>query len=389
MSFYYKSFLFISFVFLLTACTEEKKVLPKEIPAFDIDIITVKKEKLPIWIEYTGRTQASSQQEVRARVKGYLEKIYFQDGEVVTKGQKLFKIESAEYEAQLQTAEAKLRQNKASLKLAKADVNRYAPLVKEGLAPKAVFEQYQATYQEVLAKISADEAEVKDAKRQLSYSIITAPVSGKTSARRVDVGNLVGASDATLLTTIVNIDPLYAYFSPTEQAIQKIKKYASKEKLDAFIEVRDGSQSLLKREQLKGFIDFSNNSVDALTSTVTMRATIHNKEFRMLPGTFVYVNIFVTDQHSFMMVPPEVIFEDQMGKYLFVENNGTINKQLIETGFTNRYYSIIKGLKEGSRVVVSGLIKLRESMKVNATDTTDTKGIKAIIKAKNLIPKES
>ncbi len=390
MSFYYKSFLFISFVFLLTACTEEKKVLPKEIPAFDIDIITVKKEKLPIWIEYTGRTQASSQQEVRARVKGYLEKIYFQDGEVVTKGDKLFEIESAEYKAHLQTAKAKLRQDKASLKLAKADIDRYAPLVKEGLAPKAVFEQYEATYQEILAKISADEAEVKDALRQLSYSTITAPISGKISARRVDVGNLVGASEATLLTTIVNIDPLYAYFSPTEQAIQKIKKYASKEKLDAFIEVRDGSQSILKREQLKGFIDFSNNSVDPLTSTVTMRATIENKEFSMLPGTFVYVNIFVTDQHSFMMVPPEVIFEDQMGKYLFVENNGTLSKELIEIGFTNRYYSVInKGLKEGSRVVVSGLIKLRDKMKVNPTDTTDTKGIKAIIKAKNLIPKES
>jgi len=387
----YKSlsiFLLVSTIFF-TACSEEKKVVKKAPAPFPIETITVKKEKFPIWVEYTGRTKASSEQEVRARVKGYLKEIYFKDGEIVAKGQKLFKIESVESESTLTSAKAKLQKSQASLKLAKADVDRYTPLVKEGLAPRATLEQYQATYNELKAQITGDEADVASAKEQLGYSLVTAPVAGKISARRVDVGNLVGGTEATLLTTIVNIDPLYAYFSPTEEAMQKIKKFGSKEKLDAFVEVRGDSRDMLERKRLKGFVDFSNNAVDPKTSTVTMRATIENKEHNMLAGTFVYVNLFVTDQHSFIMVPPEVIFSDQLGKYLFVENNGTLTKTIIETGFSNRYYSIItNGLKDGDRVVVTGLMKLRDKMKVEAKDVTSTKGVRAILTAKNLIPEE-
>ncbi|HIC13397.1 MAG TPA: biotin/lipoyl-binding protein [Sulfurimonas sp.] len=130
---------------LFSACSEEKKTpIKKERPALVVNTVTVKNEPVPIWKQYTGMTKASSDQDVRVRVSGILEKIYFHDGQEVKKGQKLFKIQQAEYIAVLNIAKAKKHQDEASLALAKADVARYEPLVQEGLAPRATLERYQA-----------------------------------------------------------------------------------------------------------------------------------------------------------------------------------------------------------------------------------------------------
>jgi len=385
-----KAFLSALALLLLSACSEQKQAIKQEIPALPVEVIVVKKEKLPIWVQYTGTTKASSDQEVRARVSGRLEEIYFHDGDHVEKGQKLFKIEQTQYRANLNAALATKERDKASLALAKADVNRYKPLVKEGLAPRATLEQYEAKQGELKAQILADDAEIDNARLQLSYTIVKAPVSGTTSARRVDVGNIVGYTDSTILTKIVSTDPLYAYFGPSESDMQRIAKFRSKEKLDAFIEVRGSGEEILKRKRLTGFIDFSDNTVDPLTSTVTMRATISNPQSSLLPGTFVYVNIFVTDQYSFLMVPPQIIFEDQRGKYLYVATKeNTVKKTYVKTGFSSKWYiNIEEGLSSEDKIVISGLVKLRDGMKIKETDVTKDKGIKAVLKNNNLIPEK-
>jgi RND family efflux transporter MFP subunit len=269
--------------------------------------------------------------------------------------------------------------------LAIADVQRYKPLVKEGLAPRATLEQYQAKQSALKAAIEGDKANISKAKLQLSYTIIKAPISGKISARYVDIGNLVGQGESTLLTTITKIDPLYVYFSPSQSEAQMFQKYKNKEKPDAFIELKNNIEDI----RLDGFVDFSDNSVDSLTSTISMRATILNPDAKILPGTFVYVNIFINDKYKFLMIPPHIIFHDQLGKYIYVlQKDNTIKKRYIKTGYSTKYYINVKdGLKDGEKVVVSALMKLKNNIKVNPKDTTDTEGIKAILKKKNLIPK--
>ena len=379
----FSTLLFTS-IFLLSGCSEQKQQqVQKKVPPLAVEVITIKTEAIPIWKRYTGITKASSDQEVRARVSGILEKRYFKDGQVVKKGQKLFKIEQSEYIAALNAAKAKKAQDEASLALANADVNRYAPLVKEGLAPRATLEQYQAQQSGLKAAIAGDLAQINKAKLELSYTIIKAPINGRASARHVDVGNLVGQGEATLLTTIVNIDPLYAYFSPSQEDVRDFMKYKNKEKPDAFIEL-DGARKNLR---LNGYVDFSNNSVDPLTSTITMRATIQNPDYKILPGTFVYVNIFVNDKYKFMMIPPEVIFADQLGKYVYIVENNKIKRADIKTGYSSKYLtSVTSGLKDGDKLIVSALVKLKQGLDVKATDVTDTKGAKAILKQNNLIP---
>ncbi len=375
----------ISSLLLLSACSQEKQTQkPKEVAPLSVNVITVKKEPIPIWKRYTGTTKASSEQDVKARVSGILEEVYFQDGQYVKEGEKLFKIQQDEYIADLNAAKAKKAQDEASLSLAIADVNRYSPLVKEGLAPRATLEQYQAQQAGLKAAISGDIAQIEQAKLKLSYTIIKAPISGHVSARQVDVGNLVGQGESTLLTTIVNTSPIYAYFSPSNSDVSMFKKYRNKEKPYAFIEFQGAGATM----RLDGFVDFANNSVDALTSTITMRATIDNKKREVLPGTFVYVNLFVNDKYDFLMIPPETIFNDQLGKYVFIAQNNVVKRVNITTDYASKYLvSVTSGLKDGDQLIVSALLKLQPEKKVTTVDVTQTQGIQAILKENNLIPK--
>jgi RND family efflux transporter MFP subunit len=300
-------------------------------------------------------------------------------------------IEQSEYKSKLRSAKAQKEKDRAALELAKADVARYKPLVKDGLAPRATLEQYEARYGELVAMIEADDAAIQNAALELSYTLVTAPVSGQLSARRVDIGNLVGYGESTLLTTIVQTDKIYAYFSPTENDVQKIYRFRSREKLPAFIEVHGQGEDVLQRKRLDGYIDFSNNTVDPLTSTISMRATIDNKNHAVYPGTFVYVNLFITDQIDFIMVPPQALFEDQLGKYVYtVDANSTAKRTGVTTNLSSRYYtSIASGLKDGDRVVISGLMKVKEGRPLAPTDMTESKGILAVLKAHHLIPDEA
>jgi RND family efflux transporter MFP subunit len=384
----------ISALFVLlffSGCNEpEQKKEKLAPPPLSVEVVTVHKKNFPLWMQYTGMTKASSDQEIRARVSGRLQRIYFKDGAYVKKGERLFLIEQSEYKSNLLSAKAKKQQDEASLELAKADVERYKPLVEEGLAPRATLEQHEARKSELIAAIAADEAAIQNAKLQLSYTVIKAPVSGQVGTRLVDVGNLVGYGESTLLATIKQTSIIYAYFSPSESDVQKIYKFRSRKELPAFIKVRGQGEDILKRKRLDGYVDFSNNTVDPLTSTIMMRATIDNTSLSVYPGTFVYVNIFVTDKFNFIMLPPQSIFEDQLGKFVYtVDKNNTARRTSVTTNLSSRYYtSITTGLKDGDRVVISGLMKVQDGRLLKPEDVTDKKGIEAVMKAHNLIPNE-
>jgi RND family efflux transporter MFP subunit len=366
------------------ACDKENTTTTtQKTQPLQVQTITVEKKNVPIWARYTGRTRASNTQEVKARVAGVLQERYFHDGDLVHKGEKLFKIQQDEYIAALKIAQAKKLQDKAQLQLAKADVTRYKPLVKEGLAPRATLEQYEAKKASLEAALIADDANIKQAQLNLNYTIIKAPITGKISARYVDVGNLVGPGNTTLLTTIVKADPIYAYFSPSQSDVRIFSKYKDSNKPYAFIELANTNNPL----RLNGYVDFQNNTVDPLTSTISMRAVIKNPNYSLLPGSFVYVHIFISDKHPFLMIPPEVIFNDQLGKFVYIVQNNTLVRTNITTGYSSKYYvAVTQGLKDGDKLVVSSLMKLKPNLSVTSTDVTQEKGIDAILKKHNLIP---
>jgi RND family efflux transporter MFP subunit len=371
----------------LTGCSDSKKkqqaAAPPEPPPLDVEMIVAKEEPVPIWLEYTGKTEASRRIEVRARVAGILEKVLFTEGAFVEKGQKLFEIEKNTYEQALEQARAKREMDQATLDLALADVKRYEPLVEEGLAPRATLEQYMARRNELIAVVRADEAAIRDAELNLSYTDVLAPISGNISRMFVDVGNIVGFGENTVLTTMVSNDPMYAYFNPTEEDFQIMRQYGFKDKLDAIVRLPGGGQSEnLKRGPYKGQVNFSDNRVNSMTGTITMRATVDNPDLDLLEGTFVYVEVFVSDKYSLILVPPQVVLEDQRGSFLYVvDENNRVNRVDVQRGYEGRYFLYIKeGLEDGDKVVVSSLQTIRQDMKVTPTDVTAEKGVMAVFK---------
>lgn len=387
----------ISFViFLLTfslglhGCSEDQKQAetpPQAPPPLPVEIITVNEEKIPIWIEFTGKTEATKRIEVRARVAGRLDEILFQEGDYVEEGATLFVLEKDKYEATLAQTKAQLQQNRATLSLARKDVERYAPLVAEDLAPRATLEQYQAKVAELEAAIQANKAAVQEAELNLSYTEITAPVSGRISRRLVDAGNIVGYGEQTVLTTIVDDDPMYAYFNPTERQFQLMRQYKSQDMMEARVSIREKTDGLLKREALKGRVDFTDNRIDQKTGTVTMRAEVANPDHTILEGSFVYVEIMVTDKQSFIMVQPSAIQEDQRSSFVYVVGeDGKAQRVDIERGYENRHYAMITGgLKGGEKVIVSGLVKVTPGRDVQGTDVTEEKGVRAQLAEKDML----
>ena len=374
----------------LAACSEDKQeavVEKKEPPPLPVEVITVNKEAVPIWINFTGKTEATKRVDVRARVAGRLDQVLFTEGDYVEEGKTLFVLEKNTYQAALDQARAQRQQNQASLELARADVERYKPLVAEDLAPRATLEQYQAREAELVAAIKANEAAIKDAELNLSYTEVTAPISGRVSRKLVDVGNIVGYGEQTVLTTIVSDDPMYAYFNPTEAQFQIMRTYKSQDQMDARVAVSGDGTGLVTREPLRGKVDFSDNRVDNMTGTISMRAQVGNADHTLLEGTFVYVDVMVTDQASFLVIPPGVVQEDQQGSYVYVLGENSSAKRVnIKSGYESRYYLIVtEGLQGGEQVLVSGFAKVRQGVKLAPTDATDTKGVKAILKEKGML----
>lgn len=380
---------------LLSSCSEDKKeetaVERKAPPPLSVEVIAVSDESLPLWVSFTGRTEATKRVEVRARVSGRLDEVLFTEGDFVNEGDTLFVIEKDTYEAALAQAQAQLQQNQASLKLARADVERYKPLVAEDLAPRAQLEQYEAREGELIAAIKADEAAIKDAELNLSYTDVVAPISGRVSRRQVDIGNVVGYNEQTVLTTIVSDNPMYAYFNPTETQFQAMRTYKSRDTMPAMVTVSEDRQGLVQRDPLKGEVDFSDNRVDNNTGTISMRAIVANEDHSLLEGTFVYVELMITDQASFLLIPPGVVQEDQQGSYVYVlDENNTAKRVNIKSGYESRYYMIVtEGLEGGEKIIISGFAKIRPGTPIDPKDVTDTKGVKATLKKQGLMDEEA
>jgi len=381
----------LSVVLVILSCSEEKKeVAPQaqEPPPLPVEVITVTNEKVPIWLEYTGKTEATKRVEVRARVSGRLDEVLFQEGDYVEEGQTIFILEKDTYEAALALAKAALERDRATLNLARKDVERYQPLVAEGLAPRVTLEQYEARVAELEATIKSNQATISDAELNLSYTEVVAPISGRVSRKLVDVGNIVGYGEQTVLTTIVSDDPMYAYFNPTESQFQIMRQYKSQDRMDALVNIPGNLKGLLERDALKGKVDFSDNRIDRMTGTINMRAEVANPDHLILEGTFVYVEVMVTDQAPFLMVPPGAVQEDQRSSFVYVVDENNMAKRIdIKRGYESRHYLVAtEGLEGGEKVVISGFARLQQGVKLEPTDVTETKGILATLEKQDMVP---
>jgi RND family efflux transporter MFP subunit len=323
--------------------------------------------------EFTGTTEAVETVEVRARVEGYLQSIHFEPTADVKKGDLLFIIDPRPFKVQVYKAQADLRRKQAMLELAKENYQRTKTLYEQKAAPRADFIKDKAARDTAQANLEAARALLQDAKLNLSYTHIRAPITGRVGRDLVKVGNLVGAGENTHLTTVVQYDPIHAYFSLNERDLlpfierernKQGKKVENPEDEDVIHLGRANDSGY----PFEGRVDFFDQGIDPSTGTFLLRGRFPNPApHAILPGMFVRIRGPIDQQKGALLVTERALGADQRGRYVLVINEENIVEyRPVEVGATiNQMRVIRKGLQVDDWVVVKGLLRARPGAPVS------------------------
>ncbi|CAG9199914.1 Secretion protein HlyD [Burkholderia vietnamiensis] len=331
---------------------------------------------------YTGRFEAVDTVDVRPRVSGYLDKVAFQDGATVRKGDLLFVIDPRPYQAAVTAAQGALERAQSQLKLSRQDFERASILIKTDTIAQSLYDQRRQAVQSAQAEVTSAQGALERARLDLSFTRIVAPMSGRISRKLVSEGNLVkgGDSDATVLTTIVSQDPIDIYFDVDEESYLRYTREAQKSGGNA--SSRQVAIALPGDTQpsLTGTMDFVDNRLDNSTGTLRQRARVANPDRRLSPGQFGRVSLSSRVAHHALLVPDSAVATDATRRVLyFVDANGVVAIRPVTPG---RLYGNLReidaGLNAGDRVIVDGFQRVQAGDKVKvvprAIATADAAG---------------
>lgn len=324
------------------------------------------------WDEYTGQFAPVEYVEVRARVSGYLDAIHFEDGQIVKAGDMLFVIDRRPFEIALESAKARVAQTTARVELAKQQLSRARQLLDRQNIPAETYDQRVQELRVASADLEIAQADVRSAELNLTYTQITAPVSGRVGRHAVSIGNLVagGAGDGTtLLTTIVAFDPVHFYFDISESNYLAYQRAIADGRLK---QSRDGQVAVNVRlfdEQdwtREGLLDFLDNQIDRTAGTIRARATFANPGFFITPGQFGRLRLPGSELYPAVMIPDSAIVSDQSNKLVMVvAADGTVQPRPIRPGPRELGLRIVrKGLGPDEDIIIDGLLRARPGGKV-------------------------
>jgi RND family efflux transporter MFP subunit len=308
------------------------------------------------YYEFTGTTAAIEEVEVRARVEGYLQKLCFIDGSDVQKGDMLFEIEPEFYQAQRDRAYAVLKSSEAELVRAELDLKRVQEAIKTNAVSQQQVTTQKAERDKAQASVMANKAAVAEAELYLSYTRIHSPIEGRISRRLVDVGNLVGAGEQTLLATVVNPQPIYVNFDVSEEfLLEKLQMNPADGRATSKFHVGLQNESGYPHE---GVLNYVENTVDADTGTILLRGQLPNADKKILPGMYVRVRVPAGEQADAVLINERALATDIGGKYLLlVDKDNRVerrpvqigrqvgNMRVITSGLTADDVYILKGLQ--------------------------------------------
>ena len=318
-------------------------------------------------IEAPGRVVAVKSADVIARVQGMIMSQHYKDGDLVKKGQLLYIIDPTEFQIAYDKAKANLDTAKAQQYQAQKDFERTKELVANDFVSKSEYDNALAARDAANATVKANIAAVNDAKRLLSYTRVTAPITGKISLPVVTVGNFL-SSPNTVLTKVVSIDPIYVTYSLDSGIFASLKEDEiipdSKNKKPIKVEIKLPDGSIYNKT---GNADFFDNVISETTGSITLRATFPNPESTLIPGDFVGVKVYSNKKIKRMAVPMTAVLQDTNGRYLFViDENNVAHKRSIETdGEQGNNWIIKSGIDKNEKYVETGIIKVRDGVPVN------------------------
>ena len=322
-------------------------------------------QRVSDWDDYSGRFEAEESVEIRPRVGGAIESVHFKDGEHVKKGQLLFSIDPRPYVAALARAKAQAAGARAAMANADAELKRAQTLVDKQLISAAQSELRAAEQLQAAASLAAAEADVATNELNLSFTRVTAPISGRVSYRRLAAGNIVTA-DTTLLTTIVSESPIRFLFDAPESALLRYRREGAGAR-NSRVEIRLQDET---EYRWKGRVDFLDNTLDRSSGTIRGRAVIDNPDGIISPGMFGQMRLFASAPFDALMLPDEAIVTDQTRQVVYtVDGDGTVIQKVVTPGRLIDGLRVIReGLAPTDRVIISGVQRAKAGRKVAATE---------------------
>jgi RND family efflux transporter MFP subunit len=360
---------------LVTSCKPKTSAAASAAAAApaNVTVAAPVKKHLVEWDEFVGRLASPKTVELRARVSGYLDHVHFKEGSEVKEGDILFTIDKRPYKAIFDRAEAEHERSETQLDLATSEANRAQGLLASRAISIEDAEQKNKARAEAAASARAAKAALEAASLDLEFTDVRAPISGRVSDARVREGNLVigGNTDkATLLTTIVIVDPIYCYMDIDERSSLKYRKlYREGKRASALFGEVAAEMGLANEEGFphQGVVDFVDNQISPNTGTIRSRAVFPNKDRLMSPGYFARVRVPGSGEYDGLLVRDSAIGSDQGRPYVYVVDKENIaHFRSVVTGPLEDGLRVIKeGLKPGERIVVNGLMAVRNGAKVN------------------------
>jgi multidrug efflux system membrane fusion protein len=331
---------------------------------------------LTIYLTLTGNTSAFRSVDLVARVQGFLTDIDYVDGSVAKAGDKLFGIERDQYQALLDQAKATLASDQATLEYNKTEYGRQAQLGKQDFASQATVQEWKSKADQSAADVLNAQAAIETAQINLNYTTVIAPFDGVVTRHLIDIGALVGVGSPTKLASIIQLDPIYVYFTMSEPQILRIKESNAKKGIEfrttdlSSIPVEIGLQGE-EGFPHEGHMDYAAPQVDASTGTLEARAIFDNKERRLLPGLFARVRTPVGRLDSAILVPDVALGTSQEGRYLLVVGpDNVVQRKNVTTGEREGPYRIIEsGIDPGDWVVTEGVQRAIPGAKVDPQQT--------------------
>jgi multidrug efflux system membrane fusion protein len=335
-----------------------------------VPVTKIIKKTLPVYLEYSARTESIGNVPLQAKVSGYLKEQLTPDGADVKEGDLLYRIDPRDFQASLDQVNAQAERDAASLEYLRSNLNRGSELAKTGFLAKDAFDQRGSNVRQAEAALAMDQAAIRGAQLNLGYTEIRAPFAGRLGRNQAPIGTLVGAGGAAL-NNLVQLDPIYVTFNPSETDLVELQKARAAGKVEADIFLAGE-----KQPSDKGELTFIDNAVDRATGTIAARATFANADFHLLPGQYVRIQLHIREQPDALMAPQIALGSSQLGKYVYVIGEGNkVDKRLVSLGQTDGdLVAIVGGVAEGDQVIVGNLQKIGPGMPVQPMPAkTETK----------------
>lgn len=350
--------------------SQQQSMAPQATP---VEVITMAKKPTTMYSELPARVVATRVSEVRPQVTGILQQRLFEEGQLVEQGDLLYQIDPAPYQADVNSAQAALAKAKADEAVLKKTALRYKDLVQRKLISQDEYDTADGNWKQAKAQSAVAQAALDNAKISLSYTKVTAPISGRIDISNVTEGALVTANQEVALTTIQPLDPIYINMTQSSLSMAKIKKtLGSNDNPKVGVKLEDGTEY-----DHMGTLTFSGTKVDSSTGSVTLRAKVPNPDSILLPGMFVRAEIVIADQKPMYTLSQALVNFGQGGQAtVFVLEDGKAAVRPVKTGPTvnGNEWVIESGLKDGDQVIASNLMKVRPNALVSiVSDDNDAK----------------